>query len=96
MMPRAETLALARDLDEDTRRLVREMATCNDDYRPFVRTLAADADLPVERARQILRTLGAQGLATYGPVRDEDDGRPMGSTWWLTERGAALQQVLGK
>lgn len=79
----------------DVRAVLREMDDCNDDHRRYVRTLASDLDMPVERLRQVLRHLGEQGLATYGPVRDGDEGRPAGSTWWLTLTGIALREEIG-
>lgn len=83
-------------VDPAMKRVILELASCDDDYRPYVRTLAQDLDMPVEQLRRILHTLGDYGLATYGPVCDTDDGRPKGSTWWLTERGIALREELGR
>ena len=60
-------------------------------FQPYVRTLARDLALPVETVRRLLLRMGALGLATYGPVFDDDTGRPHGSAWWLTEQGKALR-----
>lgn len=81
-------------LDANAVRVIREMATCHDDKRPYVRTIARDIGMPVEQLRRILQQLTKCGLATYGPVFDSADGRPAGSTYWLTEAGAALQNDL--
>lgn len=94
--PPADLVALGRQLDSTARRVIREMPTYKDDYRPYVRTLARDIDLPVESLRRILRQFDQLGLVTYGPVCNPDTGNPAGSTWWLTRRGAELQEVLGK
>lgn len=84
----------AEGLEPRMRELVREMATCLDDYRPYVRTLAADLGFPVEEVRAMIRLLDGWGMVTYGPVCDGDTAAPKGSTWWLTERGAALKAAL--
>lgn len=85
-----------RTASADLHRVVREMAGPDDELRPFVRQFASYADVPVARVRDILRELDAAGLVTHGPVVDTDTGQPCGSTWWLTERGAELQRILGK
>jgi hypothetical protein len=41
-----------------------------------------------------LRRFAALGLATHGPLCDEATGAPNGSSWWLTETGAALRDEL--
>jgi predicted transcriptional regulator len=61
------------------------------DCRPYVRTLARDVGLPVEQVRQILRTFDSYGWVTHGPVFNNDTHAPMGSTWWLTDKGLAAQ-----
>lgn len=78
----------------DAREVVLAMATQHDEYRPYVRTIAADCDLPVETVRRIIRELDAHGLATCGPVVDCDQGTPKGSTWWLTEAGTSLRDTI--
>ncbi|PKB19625.1 hypothetical protein B0I00_1864 [Novosphingobium kunmingense] len=81
-------------LGTDAREVVLALATQRDDHRPYVRTIAADCDLPVEQVRRILFQLGEHGLATFGPVFDSDDGTPKGSTWWLTEAGTAVRDTI--
>lgn len=75
----------------DAREVLLAMRTWDDECIPYVRALAEEVALPVEQVRQILRQFGEHGLATYGPVRNPDDFRPAGSTWWLTDQGAALR-----
>jgi len=82
------------DLTPDARRVVLELASCEDDFRPYIRTVAADLDMPVENLRRILRKLSDDGFVTYGPVRDTDEGRPAGSSYWLTEAGIRLRERL--
>lgn len=86
----AELLPL---LGPDQRLVIAEMATFRDDAIPYLRELARDLGLPVERLRQVLRSLDALGLVTYGPLFNPDGGMS-GSSWWLTEKGAAVQAML--
>ena len=70
--------------------VVREMRTWADETVPYIRNLAQDIGVPVEKVRHILRALTDLRLATYGPLYNSDTGVPMGSSYWLTEPGAAL------
>lgn len=80
--------------DPDARQVLAELATYDDDLCPYLRTIARDLDIPVEQLRRIVKALGALGLATYGPVYDQDTGAPAGSSWWLTTRGVALRAAM--
>ena len=79
-------------LTADQHALLHALATCDDDQRPYLRHYRDELDLPAERIRAILRYFATLGLATHGPVFDNDTGAPNGSTWWLTEAGVALRQ----
>lgn len=79
---------------EDVNNVLDALATWQDEFRPFVRVLAADIAMPVERVRAALHYLGAHRLATFGPVCENEEGRPNGSTWWLTETGVTLRNSL--
>lgn len=79
--------------DPDVRLVLDSLAGPDDDLRPYLRTIARDIAMPVEQLRRIIKTLGDERLATYGPVVDSDTGAPFGSTWWLTERGVALRDL---
>lgn len=81
-------------LSADQREVLLALASCNDDLRPYVRTMARNADLPVERVRQVLRYFDTLGWVTHGQVFDECTGLAAGSTWWLIETGLALQHQL--
>lgn len=61
---------------------------------PYAREQARQIGLPVERWRHHVARLIALGLATYGPLIDPDDGRPKGSSYWLTDRGTDLRRVM--
>jgi len=82
----------AANMAPHTRRVVLELATWDDERCPYVREFARDIDMPVEQVRRILHQLAAGGYATYGPLYREDDGMPIGSSYWLTERGVALRE----
>lgn len=79
------------DLTQDQREILLALGTYAGDFRPYIRTVARDTDLPVERVRQIIRYFDTLGWVTHGPVCDADTGAPMGSTWWLTEKGTLAQ-----
>jgi hypothetical protein len=79
------------ELTPAQREVLLATGTCDSDCRPYVRTIAQNAGLPAEYVRQTLRYFGEIGLATHGPVFNNDSGAPNGSTWWLTERGTALR-----
>ena len=79
-------------LTADQHALLHALATCDDDHRPYLRHYCAELALPAERIHAILRYFATLGLATHGPVCDNDTGAPNGSTWWLTETGVALRQ----
>lgn len=80
-------------LAPDQREVLLALASWNDDCRPYVRTIARDCALPVERVRQIIRTFDSYGWVTYGQVWYDDTGMAAGSTWWLTETGLAAKQA---
>jgi predicted transcriptional regulator len=80
------------ELSPAQREVLLAMHGHDSDSRPYVRTLAREADLPVEQVRQIIRTFDSYGWVTHGPVFDSDSGAPMGSTWWLTDKGLAAQR----
>ena len=80
-------------LTADQHLVLHTLATCDDDHRPYVRVIAADLGIPVERLRTILRYFATLGLVTYGPIFNPDTGTPSGSTWWLTPPGVALRQA---
>ena len=79
--------------DPDVRLVLDALAGPDDDLRPYLRTIARDIAMPVEQLRRIVKKLGDERLATYGPVVDAETGWPCGSTWWLTERGVALRDL---
>lgn len=79
--------------DPDVRLVLDALAGPDDDLRPYLRTIARDIAMPVEQLRRIVKKLGDERLATYGPVVDSDLGNPCGSTWWLTTRGVALRNL---
>lgn len=82
------------ELNADQREVLLALGSCCDDYRPYVRTVAADCALPVEQVRQIIRQFDALGWVTYGWVGDPDRGTMGGSSWWLTEQGLAARESL--
>ena len=88
------TLKPAPTLTEDQREVLRTIASYQDDHRPYVRIIAAEAGVPVERVRQILRDFDSRGWVTHGQVFDSDSGMTAGSTWWLTKRGLAARRAL--
>lgn len=85
---------MSDNLTPDQREVLLTMASYQDELRPYVRTIAADAGLPVETVRQIIRFFDSLGWVTHGPVHDSDHGAPSGSTWWLTERGLNFRRTL--
>ena len=80
-------------LTADQHALLHALASCDDNHRPYLRHYRAELDLPAERIHAILRYFATLGLATHGPVFNNDSGEPNGSTWWLTEAGIALRQA---
>lgn len=87
-------LKIAQELmaDEDARRVIGELCCWYDDTIPYAREVARDLGMPVEQLRRILHRLIEGGYATYGPLYREDDGMPIGSSYWLTETGEQLRQ----
>lgn len=69
--------------------VVRELRTFDDETVPYVRNLANDIGIPVEKVRRILLALTRMQLATYGPLFNTDTGTPIGSSYWLTEAGVS-------
>lgn len=53
--------------------------------------LAEWTKIPADEVRAIVRSFRARGLAEYGPICSEDDYRPCGSGYWLTEAGWNLK-----
>lgn len=82
------------DLTEDQREVLLALASYQDDLRPYIRTVAREAGQPVEQVRQTIRFFDSLGLVTHGPIYDPDSGAPLGSTWWLTERGLNFRKGL--
>ena len=80
--------------DPDLGEVLRGMLTYGDDCIPYARDLAGNCGMPVELWRQRVARLIAIGVATYGPLRGSGCGQPMGSSYWLTQRGTALREVL--
>jgi hypothetical protein len=80
------------ELTDPQREVLLAMRGHDSDRIPYVREVAADADLPVEQVRQIIHTFDHYGWVTHGPVFNIDTGAPMGSTWWLTDKGLAAQR----
>jgi hypothetical protein len=89
-------LKIAQELmaDADARHVIAELACWYDDKIPYAREVARDIGMPVEQLRGILQRLIAGGYATYGPLFREDDGMPIGSSYWLTETGEQLRHVM--
>lgn len=88
----ADTPQPLLSLSQDQREVLLALGTYDGEPCPYVRTVARNVGLPVEQVRQIIRHFDSLGLVTYGPIHDIDDGRPLSSTWWLTDRGVALRQ----
>lgn len=79
-------------LTPDQREVLLALGVWNrEGHIPYIRTVASEAGLPVEQVRQIIRYFDSLGWVTYGPVFDQDSSAPMGSTWWLTEKGIAAR-----
>lgn len=78
-------------LDTDTRAVILEL----EPYAAlalrccYVITLAGDLGVPASEIRHILAWLSKQGLAVEAPVPGK------GRSWWLTEKGKRLQELLG-
>lgn len=89
-------LKIAQELmaDADARHVIAELACWYDDRVPYAREIARDIGIPVEQLRGILHRMIAGGYATYGPLYREDDGMPIGSSYWLTENGEQLRREM--
>lgn len=75
----------------DACRVISELSCWYDDKVPYARDVARDLDMPVELLRRILHRMMDGGYAAYGTLYREDDGMPIGSSYWLTERGEQLR-----
>lgn len=80
-------------LTPDQREVLLALGTWRCDQRPYVRTVARDCGLPVERVRQAIRYFDTRGWVAHGAVFS-DEGTAMGSTWWLTEQGTTARDAL--
>ncbi|MBT0667044.1 hypothetical protein HT136_01510 [Novosphingobium profundi] len=91
-------LQIALDLmaDGEACRVIGELSCWYDEKIPYARQVAQDLGIPVEQLHRILRRLIEGGYATYGPLYREDDGMPMGSSYWLTEAGEQLRYHMPK
>ncbi|OYW50757.1 MAG: hypothetical protein B7Y36_18635 [Novosphingobium sp. 28-62-57] len=83
----------AAEMDEPTRRVVMEMSTFNDFPVPYLRDFARDIDLPVAECRRIVLSLKEKGITGYGPLYSPD-GLCVGSSYWLTELGIELRELV--
>jgi len=83
----------AAEMDDDTRTIVMEMATFNDFPVPYLRDFARDIDMPVAECRRIVLSLKARGITGYGPLYSPD-GLCIGSSYWLTELGIELRDLV--
>lgn len=83
----------AAELDQDTRTVVLEMATFNDFPVPYLRDFARDIDMPVAECRRIVLSLKEKGIIGYGPLYSPD-GLCVGSSYWLTELGIELRELV--
>ena len=80
--------------DADARQVIAELSCWHDELKPYARDIARDIGMPLELLHRIFKRLIAGGYVTYGPVYREDDGMPIGSTYWLTEQGVILRDAL--
>jgi len=84
----------AAAMDSDTRAVVMELASFDDFPIPYIRDLASDLGIPVERVRRVLIALQKDGFTAYGQVFSPD-GLCVGSTYWLTYLGERLREAAG-
>lgn len=54
--------------------------------------VAADAGVPLSRTRKIVRSFRDKGLAEFGWLYNEDEGKLHGQGYWLSGRGVALKE----
>lgn len=86
--------AIAGKLTKAQRAVMLEMS--NGEYVERASFLAADAGVPLNETREILRKFRQDRLATHGTLWNEDEAAPAGSGTWLTPLGLAVRDYLEK
>jgi|GEM_PF-2377134 len=56
-------------------------------------SLAADLDIPVAEAREILKFFRQEGIVDYGPLYDEDRGELCGRGYWIDRFGEKVREA---
>jgi hypothetical protein len=79
------------DLSPDQMLVLAEMS---DDYGRTAARLVADTGLTHAQVVDARRQLRKMGLAIYGPLFDEDTGRPSGSGYLLTSEGVRVRAYM--
>lgn len=80
-------------LTPDQREVLLGMPEDGAEFIPYARKQAVNCGLPVEAWRAAARGLIELGLARYGVVKDDND-LPAGSSYWRTEAGDELANLL--